>query len=125
MLPGMSKLVTSCPSCQSALKVKELKCPECALQIGQDADIPALFRLPADDLEFIVSFVKLSGSLKDMAAKLDLSYPTVRNRLDEVIKRLTAADVALDKQRNAILASLEKGDLTAKQAAKQLKALGL
>jgi hypothetical protein len=125
MYRSMSKLVTTCPSCHSGLKVTQLKCPECSLQIGQDAEIPALFRLEADELDFVVSFVKLSGSLKDMAAKLGLSYPTVRNRLDEIIEKLNENDATLEKQRTFILTSLEKGELTAKQAAKQLKALGL
>jgi hypothetical protein len=36
--------------------------------------------------------VKASGSLKEMAALLKVSYPTVRNRLDEVIGRLRSPE---------------------------------
>ncbi len=45
-------------------------------------------QLPADDQLFILDFVKSSGSLKEMARKLGLSYPTVRNRLDDIIAQI-------------------------------------
>ena len=35
-----------------------------------------------------MEFVKASGSLKEMASILNVSYPTVRNRLDEIIDKL-------------------------------------
>jgi hypothetical protein len=53
--------------------------------------LPPLASLSAEDQAFILEFVKASGSLKDMAALMKVSYPTVRNRLDEVIDRLQAA----------------------------------
>ncbi len=53
--------------------------------------LPPLASLSAEDQAFILEFVKASGSLKDMAALMKVSYPTVRNRLDEVIGRLQAA----------------------------------
>jgi hypothetical protein len=54
---------------------------------GQYA-LPALAALPVEDQEFICEFTRVSGSLKEMAALLKVSYPTVRNRLDEVIVKL-------------------------------------
>jgi hypothetical protein len=50
--------------------------------------MPALSRLNADEQEFVLRFVQSSGSLKDMANYLKFSYPTVRNMLDEIIKKL-------------------------------------
>jgi hypothetical protein len=38
--------------------------------------------------------MKASGSLKEMAKLLGLSYPTVRNRLDETIERIKLAEKA-------------------------------
>ena len=37
---------------------------------------------------FVLDFVMCSGSLKEMASRMGLSYPTVRNRLDDIIARL-------------------------------------
>jgi hypothetical protein len=51
-------------------------------------ELPVMARLSSDDQQFILQFVKCSGSLKDMAKYLNLSYPTVRNLLDDIIERL-------------------------------------
>ncbi|MDR1171887.1 MAG: DUF2089 domain-containing protein [Bacteroidales bacterium] len=77
-----------CPSCQSQLKVKSLKCENCQTEVAGLYDLPLLARLSLDDQQFILQFVKCSGSLKDMAKYLNLSYPTVRNLLDDIIERL-------------------------------------
>ena len=50
--------------------------------------LPVLASLSREDQEFILEFIRLSGSLKDMAQHMKVSYPTVRNRLDEIIGRL-------------------------------------
>jgi hypothetical protein len=47
-----------------------------------------LLLLSSEEQDFILSFVKLSGSLKEMANQLKLSYPTVRNRLNEIITKI-------------------------------------
>lgn len=82
------KLPCRCPSCDSQLKVKSLKCENCDTEVFGLFELPVLTRLSIDDQEFILKFVKNSGSLKDMAKDLNLSYPTVRNLLDELIKKL-------------------------------------
>jgi len=82
MLPNI------CPSCQSQLKVKSLACDKCLTEVIGLYELPVLSRLRHDEQDFILQFVKYSGSLKEMAKHLKLSYPTVRNRLDEVIGRL-------------------------------------
>jgi hypothetical protein len=47
--------------------------------------------LDADDLDMIAAFVLESGSIKALARRYGVSYPTMRNRLDELIERLRAA----------------------------------
>ena len=78
-----------CPSCQSQLKVKSLTCESCLTEVSGLYELPVLLRLKPDEQDFILQFVKYSGSLKEMAKHLNLSYPTVRNRLDDIIERLT------------------------------------
>ena len=38
--------------------------------------------------QFVIDFIKSSGSLKDMAKNMGVSYPTVRNVLDDLIDKL-------------------------------------
>jgi len=77
-----------CPGCQSQLKVKSLSCNQCGTEVTGLYNLPVLACLPQGDQTFILDFVKCSGSLKDMAKQLGLSYPTVRNLLDEIIEKL-------------------------------------
>ena len=84
----MKILPTRCPACNSQLKVKSLVCEQCRTEIQGQYELPALAKLSPDDQAFMLEFIKASGSLKEMARLLRLSYPTVRNRLDEVIERV-------------------------------------
>lgn len=83
---------TSCPSCDGRLSVKRLRCDRCETEVEGQYALPALASLSQEDQEFIVEFIKASGSLKEMAGILKVSYPTVRNRLDEVIKKLQQSE---------------------------------
>ena len=84
----MKILPTICPACNSQLKVKSLICEQCETEIQGQYELPPLASLCPDDQAFILDFMKASGSLKEMAKLLGLSYPTVRNRLDEIIERI-------------------------------------
>ena len=84
-----------CPSCLSDLQVKSLECTHCNTEVTGHFDLPLLARLSSDDQQFIIEFVKFSGSLKEMSKSLKLSYPTVRNMLDDLIERInnTASNI--------------------------------
>ena len=88
----MKILPTICPACNNRLKIKRLLCQQCETEIEGSFDLPNLGRLCVDDQKFILQFVKASGSLKEMARLLGLSYPTVRNQLDEIIKRIESEE---------------------------------
>lgn len=84
----IKKLPTSCPSCGSSLAVKRLRCDHCETEVEGLYPLPSLTSISLEDQEFILEFVRTSGSLKEMATILGVSYPTVRNRLDEIIAKL-------------------------------------
>lgn len=82
------KFPVTCPSCESELKAQSLHCSLCQTTISGSFDLPLLLKLDQKEQNFILDFVQSSGSLKIMAQKLKLSYPTVRNMLDELIKKI-------------------------------------
>lgn len=88
----MRNLPTTCPGCASHLAVARLVCLKCGTAVEGSFGLPVLAALSAEDQQFIADFVKSSGSLKEMARLLGVSYPTVRNRLDEIIARVRAAE---------------------------------
>jgi hypothetical protein len=81
-------------------------------------------------------FIKNRGVIRDVEKELEISYPTVRNRLDEVIRALgydaaRDADVETDgaaapdpEKRRSILDRLAAGEITAEQAVSQLRGAG-
>jgi len=81
-------LPTYCPSCSRQLKVKNLKCENCQTEVAGTYDLPVLTLLSDNELQFVLRFVKNSGSLKEMSSELNLSYPTVRNMLNDIISKL-------------------------------------
>jgi hypothetical protein len=84
----MKKLPVICPSCQAKLQIKSLYCCECSTSIEGLFDVPVLGRLTPEEQGFVISFVLCSGSLKEMAKNLNLSYPSVRNMLDDLIEKI-------------------------------------
>jgi hypothetical protein len=88
MLNKERKLPDICPSCSAPLHVTSLGCNTCETIVSGKFQLPVLARLSTDEQKFILDFVKSSGSLKVMAQQLGLSYPTVRNLLDDIILKL-------------------------------------
>ncbi len=86
------RLPMRCPSCDAPLKVSRLVCGACATEVAGEFDLPVLSHLSEQERSFMIAFVKASGSLKDMAKQLGVSYPTVRNYLDELIEKLNKID---------------------------------
>jgi hypothetical protein len=88
----MKILPTMCPACGSQLKVKSLICGKCDTEIQGQFELSPLAGLSPDDQLFVLEFMKASGSLKELARLHGLSYPTIRNRLDEIIERVKQAE---------------------------------
>ena len=88
------KLPDSCPSCNETLEVTSLGCSHCGTTVSGHFQLPLLARLTIEEQKFITEFVKNSGSLKIMAQQLGLSYPTVRNLLDDIISKLQTNEIS-------------------------------
>lgn len=82
------KLPQLCPSCLNKLSVKKLVCMNCETEVDGLYQMPTLSALTPEEQAFVIDFMKSSGSLKDMAKIMGLSYPSVRNYLDEIISKL-------------------------------------
>ncbi len=77
--------------------MQRLHCEKCETSVEGLYALPPLAGLPGDDQGFVVDVIKASGSLKEMAGLLGVSYPTVRNRLDEIIGKLKQGKKGKDK----------------------------
>lgn len=121
-----------CPVCSERLAVTRLHCPNCDTSIEGRFQSSRLEQLSPEHRAFVELFVRCEGKLNWVAQELKLSYPTVRARLDEVIramgyelKEMPPAEekLKLAEQRQAILDELAAGKVTPADAVRQLQAL--
>ena len=118
-----------CPACENTLKITRLECDKCGTVIEGDFEIGRFSRLEREQLNFIEAFIRCRGSIKLMEKEMNLSYPTIKNRLDEIIsvmaletpKALTERSQENDAERMSILEKLEKGEISAEEATALLK----
>jgi hypothetical protein len=84
----IKKLPNSCPSCDTVLQVTQLGCNTCATKVSGNFNLPIFMQLTSEEQEYVLSFLLSSGSLKEMALQMGNSYPTVRNKLDDIIQKI-------------------------------------
>lgn len=84
----MKKFPNRCPSCDAKLDVSKLTCSSCNTEVLGKFTLPIWTQLSLEEQEFVLHFLLNSGSLKEMANQLGKSYPTVRNKLDDLIEKL-------------------------------------
>lgn len=119
----MKKVISRCPVCNNELTVARLKCDSCDTVIENNFRLSKFDYLSDEELYFTETFIRCRGNIKEVEKELGISYPTVRSKLDAVIKKL-GYEAGADEQtvkRDEILKALENGEITAEQAIAQLK----
>lgn len=95
------------------------------VEIAGDFELPPLARLRYEDQVFVSEFVRNHGSIKDMEKAFGISYPTVKNRLNRIVEQLQLVTVketpAPAPADDDVLGRLERGEITAAEAAERLK----
>lgn len=126
----MRKILESCPACGGKLDVTQLSCSACDTVV-QGSFAPCLFcGLPPESLHFLEIFVKNRGNIKEMERELGQSYPTLRSKLNAIVKELgfevkpgDEEDEEAGGQRREILGKLERGEISAEDATQLLNSL--
>ena len=117
---------TTCPVCSESLITLRLGCPSCGTELSGHFETCRFCRLGAADLEILEVFLRSRGNVRDVQAHLEVSYPTARARLIEVLDRLGLGEAASpgmaspaagpDVDTGAILADLAAGRLDVAEA---------
>ena len=122
------QFTNTCPICQSKVRITRYHCDSCDTTIEGSFLLPVdpFSRLSEEQRHFMLTFVRAEGRLNRMEEILGMSYPTLKNRLNELItalgfqaelygKKPSAAD------RQAILDDLEAGRIDSDQALRYLQ----
>ncbi|ALJ90322.1 DUF2089 domain-containing protein [Thermus aquaticus] len=110
-----------CPACEGPLSVKALYCEACGTEVV-GRFLPNEFALlPREHLDFLRLFVKTRGNLKEVERILGVSYPTVRARLDALLKALGYEAGEEEGNRLQVLEALRRGEISVEEAVARLK----
>lgn len=118
-------MVARCPICSEQLKVVRLECDSCGTRLEGSFSLGRFHALSPDQLEFLETFIRARGNIKDVERELGVSYPTVRSRLDALIRALGFPSQAEPdretERRKGILRELAEGRIAADDAANLLE----
>lgn len=115
-------LPTKCPACGDDMLVCVLRCPACATEVQGEFQLGRFAQLSDEQLFFLETFIRCRGSLKDVGASLGISYPTARNRLDDLVTAMGFEDrAASSAHRVEVLKQLRDGEITVEEAMSRLK----
>src|SRR5215510_2345285 len=81
-------VISTCPVCASELAVTRLNCAECGTTLEGDFSVGRFGRLNRDQLALLESFLRSRGNLREMERELGISYPTVRSRVEALVRAL-------------------------------------
>ncbi len=100
-----------CSVCNELLRVREMACAACEMQLSGDFGFPRLLRLSAKNLTLAEALIIAGGNLKSLAQTLGISYPTVRKRVDDLIEELGALRADDERRIDEILRGVESGKI--------------
>ena len=84
--------IATCPICAGELAVTRLHCRACGTTLEGDFSVGRFARLGREQFSLLESFLRARGNLKDLERELGVSYPTVRARVDALLRALGLAD---------------------------------
>jgi len=124
----MNTIPTKCPLCGGEIAVTRLYCRDCDTTYeGRFLGGP-FSQLTPEQLKFVEIFVRCEGKISRMEDEIGLSYPTIRNRLHEIIRALGYEPGASEEpaglsneERQRILEDLDAGKISAEEAMRMLK----
>lgn len=121
----MRTVIGRCPVCEGELEVVRLSCRGCGTSLEGRFALGKFHSLSREQLQFAEVFIRNRGNIKDVERELGISYPTVRGRLDALIRALGYEVPEEPKQapvgRRDVLAQLERGEITSEEAIKLLR----
>lgn len=118
------EVLGKCPVCNSETIVTKISCENCNTTIEGEFTLCKFCRLTAEQKQFIDTFIKCRGNIKEMEKELGVSYPTVKNRLEDVAAALGHKPqpiVGDDGRKKEILERLNAGEITFDEAMELLK----
>jgi len=120
----VKEVLGKCPVCGSNTEVTKICCDECGTTIEGHFQLCKFCRLTSEQKTFIDVFIKCRGNIKEVEKELGVSYPTVKNRLEDVANALgykSEPEPADNDKRKEILDRLNRGEINVEEAVDLLR----
>ena len=123
MAGDLDDFPANCPSCGSSMVITKAQCPDCSVTLD-GSFAPCVFcTLERDQQELLHLFLKTRGNLKEMGRSLELSYPTVRSRLEALLLTLGVVEKE-ELSPLSVIRALRDGKMDVDEACKLLGSSG-
>lgn len=109
-----------CPDCGKPMTPVTCECRYCHIRMEGKFTVSILSQLSPEDQALVIAFVRSYGSIKKIQELLDVSYPTARARIADLIKRLDSTMEVPNNMESQILEKLERGDISFSEAMEEL-----
>jgi hypothetical protein len=100
--------------------VTSVRLADSQIVVQGEFELPVLARLRHEDQVFVGEFVRCHGSIKHMEKAFGVSYTTIKNRLNRITELLRMVQVEQPSQSSDVLDLLERGEISAGEAAERL-----
>ena len=120
-------VISTCPVCSGELAVPRLHCRSCGTTLEGEFSVGRFGRLTREQLALLESFLRSRGNLRDMERELGISYPTVRSRVEALVRALgfgPRADSDEAVADDAATTTTDQDPATADEAAAAIRAIG-
>jgi len=118
------EVLGKCPVCDSNTEVTKISCNKCGTTIEGHFEMCKFCRLTPEQKSFIDAFIKCRGNIKEVEKELGISYPTVKNRLEDVASALghkTVSEPQDNEKKKQVLDRLNNGEITVDEAIELLR----
>ena len=88
------EVISTCPVCESQLHVTRLHCNTCGTTIEGEFNVGRFAHLGRDQMLLLEGFLRSRGNLRELERELSVSYPTIRGRVEALLRTLGLADGA-------------------------------
>lgn len=119
------EVIGKCPICSEDLEIVKMNCSNCGTSIEGNFKLCRFCSLNSEEKEFAEIFIRNRGNIKEIEKDMGISYPTVKNKLENLIEALGYKAVTKSHSRNReILERLYNGEITADEAIRMINEQG-
>jgi hypothetical protein len=110
-----------CPSCNGHLHVERLACDGCGTEVQGRYRTCPVCGLDPQARKLLDLFLRARGNLKDVQRALKVSYPTARQRIEEMFQKLELEPADQRPQPMDVLRRVREGELSVDEAERLLR----